>query len=53
MVELKTYTPIEKQKEFSGILQAFDKETVTLETDGTARVFVRSEVARIRLALDF
>lgn len=52
-VELKTYKPIDKQKEFSGILKAFDKHTVTIETDGAPRVFERNEVALIRLALDF
>ena len=52
-VELKTYQPIEKQNEFSGILQAFDQESVTIETGGVPRVFARREIARIRLALDF
>ena len=51
-VELKTYKPINKQKEFSGILKAFDGTTVTLETDGTDTVFNRSDVALIKLALD-
>ncbi len=53
MVELRTYKPIEKQKEFSGILRAFDQESVTIETDGAPRVFARNEIARIKLALDF
>ena len=52
-VELKTYQPIEKQKEFSGILKAFDQESVTIETGGVPRVFARREITRIRLALDF
>lgn len=29
-VEIKTYKPIEKQKEFVGILKAYNKETVTI-----------------------
>lgn len=52
-VEVRTYKPIGKQKEFPGTLKAFDKETVTLEEEGEERVFKRSEVALIRLALDF
>ena len=52
-VELKTYQPIEKQKEFSGILKAFDQESVTIEAGGVPRVFARREIARVRLALDF
>lgn len=50
-VELRTYKPIEKQKEFSGVLKAFDADTVTLQEDGKDRVFERKEIARIRLAL--
>lgn len=57
-VEIKTYKPIDKQKEFEGILKAYDKDTVTIvqdgdATDGTERIFQRSEIALIRLALDF
>lgn len=52
-VEIKTYKPIGKQKEFSGILKAFDKDTVTIEEDSAERVFPRSDIALIRLALDF
>ncbi|MCM1103630.1 MAG: ribosome maturation factor RimP [Clostridium sp.] len=52
-VEIKTYRPIEKCKEFAGVLRSFDKDTVTIETEEKEMVFQRSEVALIRLALDF
>ena len=52
-VEIKTYKPIEKQKEFSGVLRAFDQDTVTIETQTGEMQFDRSDVALIRLALDF
>lgn len=52
-VELKTYRPIEKCKEFSGVLRSFDKDTVTIGTKEKEMVFQRSDVALIRLALDF
>ena len=59
-VEVKTYKPIDGQKEFSGILQGFDAETVTVEEpaeaesqDKITHVFKRSDIAVIRLALDF
>lgn len=53
-VEIKTYKPIEKQKEFSGILKSFDAESITIEPEeGTSMKFLRSDVALIRLALDF
>lgn len=53
-VEVKTYKPIEKQKEFSGILKAFDQESITIEPEESESIiFARSDVALIKLALDF
>ena len=53
-VEIRLYKAREKQKEFEGILTAYDKETVTIEKeDKTSEVFIRSEIALIRLAFDF
>lgn len=53
-VEIRTYRAIDRQKEFTGILKEFDEDTVTIEyEDGTEQVFERSEIALIRLALDF
>lgn len=53
-VEVRTYRAIERQKEFTGILKAYDKDTVTIEyEDGTVQIFEKSDIALIRLALDF
>lgn len=52
-VEIRTYKPIEKQKEFSGILKAYDKDTVTIGEDSGERILLRADIALIRLALDF
>lgn len=53
-VEIRTYRAIEHQKEFVGILKAYDDDTVTIAyEDDTAQTFNRSEIALIRLALDF
>lgn len=52
-VEIKTYKPIDKQKEFQGILKAFDAETITLATEKEEQVFARNEIALIRLAFHF
>lgn len=52
-VEIKTYKPIEKCKEFAGILKAYDADSITIETDGKDKVFTRADIALIRLALDF
>ncbi len=52
-VELKTYKPIDRQKDFAGILKSFDKDTVTIETEEKEIVFAKADIAIIRLALDF
>lgn len=52
-VEIRTYRAIEKQKEFTGILEEFDKETVTISIEEETVVFQRADIALIRLALDF
>ena len=53
-VELRTYRAIEKQKEFRGILDAYDKSSITLEVEeGEKLVFDRSNGALVRLAFDF
>lgn len=53
-VEIRLYQSRNKQKEFTGILTAYDKDTVTIETeDGSGEVFNRAEIALIRLAFDF
>lgn len=56
-VEVKTYKPIEQQKEFVGILKAYDKDTITIEMESGSEtkdmVFAKSDIAIIRLVLDF
>lgn len=53
-VEVRTYRAIERQKEFTGTLKDYDKDTVTIEyEDETTHTFEKSEIALIRLALDF
>ena len=52
-VELKTFKPIDKRKEFTGILKGFTQSSITVEIDGKDTEFLRNEVALIKLALDF
>lgn len=53
-LEIRTYRAINKEKEFYGVLKAYDDKTVTIETeDGNEMSFVKSEIALIRLAFDF
>lgn len=53
-VEIRTYRAIDRQKEFTGVLKAYDNDTVTIAyEDDTEQVFEKSDIALIRLALDF
>jgi ribosome maturation factor RimP len=54
-VEIKLYQPdaLLGGKEFSGILEQFQDETITIIADGKPLVFPRGNISRIRLALDF
>lgn len=53
-VDVRLYKALNKSKEYTGALKAYDKESVTLQMeDGSDMVFQRSEIALIRLALDF
>ena len=56
-VEVKLFKAADaktKQKDFSGILESFDEKTITIrEGEGNTVTFERSNIALIRLALDF
>lgn len=53
-VEIRLYKALNKSKEYTGILKAYDKESVLLQMeDGTDLSFLRADIALIRLALDF
>lgn len=53
-VEIRTYRPIEKEKEFYGILCAYDDNSVTIEREDQKQMnFLKKDMALIRPALDF
>lgn len=53
-VEIRLFRPVDRRKEWEGILTAYDDHTVTIETEeGEEKVFERTSLALIRLALDF
>ncbi len=56
-VEIRLFKPLEKCRDFSGILQSFDGDAVTIlegeEGKRKPRTFARKDIALIRLALDF
>lgn len=53
-IEIRTYRAINREKEFYGILSAYDDTTVTIEVEeGEKMTFEKSDIALIRLAFDF
>ncbi|NLK27285.1 MAG: ribosome maturation factor RimP [Clostridiales bacterium] len=53
-VEIKLYKPQDKSKEWSGVLVSFDQDTLTIDLgDDNLKVFSRSDIAMVRLKLDF
>lgn len=52
-VEVKLYKPMDKCKEFTGVLAGFDADTLTIRENGTERTFNRAEIALVRLTIDF
>ena len=53
-VEVRLFRAVEGCKEYTGLLNAYDKTTVTLMLeDEKTLVLERSNIALIRLALDF
>lgn len=52
-VEIKLFKPVDKCKEFSGVLERFDEENIVIREGEAEKIFSRKEIALIRLALDF
>ena len=52
-LEIRTYRAIHKEKEFYGVLKAYDDDSVTIENEQGQQTFQKSEIALIRLAFDF
>lgn len=53
-VEVRLFKAIDRQKEYTGVLKAYDKDTVTLLLETEKELTIdRGDIALIRLALDF
>ena len=53
-IEIRTYRPLNHEKEFYGILKAYDEDSVTIiREEGEELVFPKSDIALIRQAFDF
>ena len=53
-VEIRTFRPMNHEKQFNGILKRFDADNIVIEDDDeTELTFARTDIALIRLAFDF
>lgn len=52
-VDIKFYKPVNGSKEITGKLENFDKDTISIVTGGETNVLNRSEIASVKLSLDF
>lgn len=56
-VDVKCYKPVNGSKDFTGILKAFDENTITLEMNAGQEkeeiTFNRKDIAAVKLTLDF
>ena len=52
-VDIKTYKAFDKQKEFTGVLSAYDKDSVTVTFEDGDFTFLRKDISLIRLTIDF
>ncbi|MBQ7934060.1 MAG: ribosome maturation factor RimP [Lachnospiraceae bacterium] len=52
-VEIKLFKAQDKVKEFVGVLERFDESSIIINIEGTSRSFNRSDIALVRLTLDF
>lgn len=52
-VEVRTYKPIDKCKEFVGILQAYQNGDITILMGDEERTFAKADVALVKLTFDF
>ncbi len=53
-VEIKLYRMLDKKKEYFGILESYDKDTVSIVLESETHISIpKADIALIRLAFDF
>ena len=52
-LEIKTYKPVNGSKEFVATLDSYDGDTITVHDDNGEFVLQRSDLALVRIAIDF
>ena len=52
-VDVRLFKPVDGCREYSGVLENFDRDSITVLVEDNARTFKRGDVAVIRLTIDF
>ncbi len=52
-VDVRLFKPVDGCREYSGVLESFDRDSITVLVEDNARTFKRGDVAVIRLTIDF
>ena len=52
-ITLHLYAPIDKKKEYTGVLKAFDEQAITIEIAGAEIAFARSQVSVVKQYIKF
>jgi ribosome maturation factor RimP len=53
-VEVKLFKPINKKKEYIGLLKSFDQNTITIELEDQSSMEIpRNQISTVRLTFDF
>lgn len=52
-IDVRLYKAVDGNKELTGFLKDFDKDSIVLEEESGERTIARSEIAQIRLSVDF
>ena len=47
MIEIKLFSPVDKSKEYSGVLKEYDKDTVTISIDDVTKTFGGLDVVKV------
>ena len=52
-IDVKLFKAVDQQKEFTGVLKDYTADEIVLDIDGEEKRFFRTDLALIRLALNF
>ncbi len=52
-VDVKTYAPVNGEKEFTGILKEADAKTIRIDTDRGSMTFDRKDISTVKLTVSF